>query len=447
MKKIIYGITGLLLLATMGGGSYFWYTKNMQPKIYKSDEFKCDESTYYDFAAEKEGFCASKDFHKTFACLVTMGKCYDLDGKPITGTIQVFEENHLVAERHYIKGVENGYRTEYYPDGSILMRDTYQDGVKHGDSKGYMPSGTISYHNTYVNGKLESLLIFYENGDVYDKGIFDENMTGLVTTYYPNKTIAKETPFVRGKGNGLYKNYFETGKLKAEGFLKDGNPHGIFYQYDETGYLKSEEQRVNGTLEGPFITFYPTGKVAMELFYKNDLKHGKAKYYWTGGQLMIEKTYENDVEQGPVKTFYPDGQPEIVGSYLNGKWHGQKTTYYPNGNKALIEQYKNGDLVDKATAYHPNGKVRLEVVLNETTGFEKSLKSYNDKGRLTAEIILNGEELDPKTRLYNPKTKKYDYAPKTDNPTFNEQLRQTINAVSDEEKQLLSLGTSFLDNP
>ena len=56
------------------------------------------------------------------------GFLYATDGKEATGTFE-FKLNGYKTRAKYINGLANGLFEEYYPDGSILIKNEVKDGI------------------------------------------------------------------------------------------------------------------------------------------------------------------------------------------------------------------------------------------------------------------------------------------------------------------------------
>ena len=107
-------------------------------------------------------------------------------------------------------------------------------------------------------------------------------LIGLLIGLLPFAALAGDIP-----RDGIYKEYYDSGKIKAE------------YHYQ------------NGQLNGPAHLYFENGFLREEALYKNGKLHGINKKYYTNGLLAERATYSNGVVVGvPFKFKYGDIPPQ-----------------------------------------------------------------------------------------------------------------------------------------
>ena len=173
--------------------------------------------------------------------------------------------------------------------------------------------------------------------------------------------------------NGPYKEYYDNGQLKREGFYKNDNKFSVWKNYYDTGQLKNiytfnnnglpsgieENYSKNGNLlsekkldkNGGLICrrFYDNGNlfVAYSLIPSKNGKHfiktGGYKEYYEDDTLKIESIYENNELSFVWKQYYMTGEKEWEVGYLNGYKQGAYKQFYKNG-KLKVEGFHDLDL-------------------------------------------------------------------------------------------------------
>lgn len=134
------------------------------------------------------------------------------------------------------------------------------------------------------------------------------------------------------------KTYHSNGNLKKTGY-KDaqGNDTGLWKDYYETGELKATYECTNDKLNGEMINYYKNGKIKSSDHIINNVSRGEYKFYNESGTLLKDQFW---------------GTPGESASYFN--------EFHPNGQIKKIARYdKNGGLTEWKM-YHSNGVIKLE---------------------------------------------------------------------------------------
>ena len=131
---------------------------------------------------------------------------------------------------------------------------------------------------------------------VYKKGT-KTLLTATLKFYYDdnNKTLKEAVPLKEGKINGVFKSFYQSGKLKSK-----------------IDYLKSKR-------EGSHKVYYENGKINYEANMQNGKKNGQAKEWYSNGQLRFDIAFNNNMANGMVKIYKEDGSIESVSEYRDGK--------------------------------------------------------------------------------------------------------------------------------
>lgn len=137
-----------------------------------------------------------------------------------------------------LKDPNNGIQEEYYPNGVIKSKINLKNGLKDGvalyyDNKGRLISKT-EYKDDLKNGKLINYNA--ETGHpILEANFKDDIQSGLVTQYYLEGMLFRESYYKEGRLNGIIKTYWPDGKIKAENKYYMGSPGLGLMEYDKNG--------------------------------------------------------------------------------------------------------------------------------------------------------------------------------------------------------------------
>ncbi len=130
-----------------------------------------------------------------------------------------------------------------------------------------------------------------EEGNVMN----DQKEGAWVTYFTANRDkgkIKSLTNFHKGIKNGIELTFAKNGTIETKTTYANGQKHGAFGKYKSSRKLE-ESNFNNGQLHGVYKTFYQTGKLQQEANYKNGKKHGKSTYYNQEEEITMEYEYKN----------------------------------------------------------------------------------------------------------------------------------------------------------
>lgn len=302
---------------------------------------------------------------------------YDNNGRK-HGVWKTFYANgNIMSEGMYKHGLENGYFKEFDKDGNLISTAKYADGSKLEDvaelvkldmRKDYYPDGKVKIAATYnKEGRLEGVRREYRDDGTVEKSYIFRN--GIM--------IGEGIVTEKGERDGFWKEYYNDGKLKAEGKYNKDLREGSWKFYYENGIVEQEGAYMNGKPEGDWRWYYPGGQILREETYYNGLSDGAMTEYDEAENVLTKGEYIEGKEEG--EWFYRVGDNVTEGSYSdgmrNGLWkyydapdetgkqrvlrfegryiednpHGKHTWYWDNGNRKEEGEYvmgrKEGDWI------------------------------------------------------------------------------------------------------
>jgi antitoxin component YwqK of YwqJK toxin-antitoxin module len=331
---------------------------------------------------------------------------------------------------NYLEGKKNGFTISYDTNQRISSKEVFLNDIKQGNSYWYYPSGKTKQITPYVKGKPD--------GYSYE---FSEDSTIISIIKYQGGILANIERINRkdelGKKQGVFKDFYEDGKLKEEKKYKDDLIDGYVKTYDKKGNLSNTEKFNNGNKvkNAPELAkldvykdFYEDGTLKYEGGYINGTPvgthyHYKQKYICDSlpvarddtSDVMIKKivcrnravpdsaiTFNEGVkiEYGPVDSlrnkigiwseYHNSGEFRGKGLYANDKRIGDWVFYYPNEKVEQRGKYdKKGKAQGEWKWFYENGSL-----LREETYFDNLrngiMTEYTEDGK----IITKGEYID-----------------------------------------------------
>ncbi len=191
---------------------------------------------------------------------------------------------------------------------------------------------------------------------------------GAWTKSYPNGGLMYEGSFKDDKPVGLFKHYYESGKLKIEqnhlpdnvsevkmyeingknlaatGKYTEKNKDGEWKYYSENKLVLTENFK-NGKKEGVSYVYSKAGTVLEEIPYREDKITGIRKFFLEDGKLYSEISYRDGVEDGFYKLYEGNNKPVAEGRHAAGKKDGD-WNYYENGKIIETLKYRDGVLLN-----------------------------------------------------------------------------------------------------
>jgi antitoxin component YwqK of YwqJK toxin-antitoxin module len=176
-------------------------------------------------------------------------------------------------------------------------------------------------------------------------GVYDTE-NGKKTDYYYGDVVQAEYTLSNGKMEGLLKVYYSNGNLKRTGFYSKGKQNGIFKEYDESGALVSEYTMSNGEFNGPSKDYHLNGKIKNIEFYVNGKEQGHFIQYDESGVILSDYELANGLRNGVTK-LYVNGKIDVSTTFKDNVKNGERVEFYYDEETEelqfkLIENYMNG---------------------------------------------------------------------------------------------------------
>lgn len=176
----------------------------------------------------------------------------------------------------------------------------------------------------------------------------DEEMTikeGPFALYHPKRVKAVEGTYVNNVRQGVWKAWYQNGKLKDSGLMFNNHLVGTWYSWNNRGELLAKltythPDSIHGVITG---TFNPKEKYRSVLAgdTTTGILNGPSITYFADGLTKDSGQYVNDLQEGLWKQWNKGGRLESMGTYRQGRQEGEWQYFHTNGQRSTREVYSN----------------------------------------------------------------------------------------------------------
>ena len=231
------------------------------------------------------------------------------------GPVKVREKQNQLNE----KNQKVGYWTER--KGELTHMGTYVNGLKDGTWESYLSDLQLFRVESFDKGKRNGITMqFNRKGKISNVEHYKNNkLDGLVYIYSPTSSrLLKEQHYTDGLLTGLYRNFYDNGKIQEEAFYLDNQKHGPSKWFNRNGRLIAAYFYNHGLFEGTQRTYYDNDTLATIAFYKNNESEGKYEEYYRNGKLKLSGIYEAGQKEGPWREYDETGKESNIIRYKKG---------------------------------------------------------------------------------------------------------------------------------
>lgn len=254
-------------------------------------------------------------------------------------------------------GKFEGIQEAFFEDGKLAAKLTYEKGLLNGPKMKWAPDGTVIEEGIYVNGKIEGLYkLMNQEGELIVSNYKNGLKNGAHQIFYPlNEDGARvkrlEANFKDDKLEGEVSEYLESGSKVASMLYENGLLEGRSVIYFANGAVSGTVDYIHNKREGKSISYFPHGKVQQELFFKNDLRNGEERIYFDNGKLASLYHFKDDEFDGLCQEWNPKGTLIFEAEYRNGRKHGKFCKYYEDGSPRLVASYADDAIVSEKKTF------------------------------------------------------------------------------------------------
>lgn len=302
---------------------------------------------------------------------------------------------------------EQGLWRMFYPDFKVKSEGRYKNGQKHGYWKEYDQMGNLVETVKYEMGilvedpeelvKLDIKRTYHPNAQVksvgsYSKGVeegvhrqfSEDGKVKSAVIYRKGRVIGDGIVDPEGRRQGEWKEYYETGELRAKGTYRNNRREGEWVFYYRDGKVEQYGNYVKGLADGEWKWVHPNGNVWREEIFYEGKEEGLAIEYNDTGMVVAKGTYVDGEREGEWlinvgehreegeyrlgrrngvwKFYFRNEKLKYEGKFVDGREEGVHRTNYENGSVKLLARYKFGDAEGDWVYYNEEGQVvRVET--------------------------------------------------------------------------------------
>lgn len=284
------------------------------------------------------------------------GYVKDFDSKGNLLSTKKYNNGKRITNAPEIADVEI-YR-EVYEDGTLKYEGVYSEGEPIGTHYHYIQklrcdsslfrrddtSDVFIRRSFCRNVPVPDSAVEYFNGIIIAKGAVDSvrNRVGVWSEYHYTGEFKGKGLYKEGNRIGYWEFFYAGGKLEQKGtYDKKGRAQGSWKWYYESGSLIREENYVNGKREGEMKDYDEEGKIILQGSYVDNMKEGKWTYQTA--DYLEYGSYTNDEPDSLWKSFYmPSKRKYFEGKFQAGVPVGLHQGFHPSGARKYVGTYISG---------------------------------------------------------------------------------------------------------
>ena len=345
---------------------------------------------------------------------VREGKSVQFNLNEVPHGFRWYKNDRLVASevfnRRDEEGLKSGEWKVFHTSGRVLESGPYEQDMRHGLFQFFDARGTLV--------RVER----YDMGELLVNEMDKEEQPELREVRRSDGSLESTTMYIRGVKQGVSRTFndqgelvagaiFDQDELVAEGItLKDGTKEGLWREFWPNGQIRAEGMYESGLREGKWTFYRIAGEKEQEGKYRQGAFHGTWTWWYLGGKIHREEDYTQGKLDGEfleldtagdvlVKGTFVGGDPEgpwirnvhnhlEEGNYLSGQKDGIWRITDASNVVRFEGAYSYGQPVGKHRSWHPNG-ILEEVGKHDSGAKHGKWRLYDDQGNMLHEYIYN----------------------------------------------------------
>jgi len=191
------------------------------------------------------------------------------------------------------QGRKQGFWTKKDSEGKLLYQATFKDDKPVGEMKRFHPNGKVKAAMNFEAGTgISDAKLFDEQGSLIAQGKYEgQKKTGEWSYLLDSKVVSTET-YVNGLKDGLCKRFYTTRELLEESIWHMDKLNGLYRTYFQDGKIYLECNYSEGKRNGKFTTNYLNGNKELDGFYTDEIKDSIWNYYDETGKVLYTLKFD-----------------------------------------------------------------------------------------------------------------------------------------------------------
>lgn len=217
--------------------------------------------------------------------------------------------------------------------------------------------------------------------------------TGKAYSYFPNGDTQTVLTYKDGIPDGEVISWYAKDLKQVEGFLDKGEKTGVWKLYFESGKIKKQTTYSHNVEDGEETFWFENGNIEKKGTYSEGKLNGKYVWYYDNGQKKQEGFFTAGNEDSTWSEWFENGKQKMIGHLTNLERNGDWTYWDEQGNITAKKNYQHGLVIvakDNFDTYVEKmeyylGKRNYKEALKNVEAAEATLTTKTD----TSQVYMN----------------------------------------------------------
>ena len=240
-----------------------------------------------------------------------------------------------------------GKAYSYFPNGDTQTVVTYKDGILDGEIVSWYAKDLKQFEGLVDKGQKTGIWKFYfESGKIKKQTTYSHNVEdGEETFWFENGNIEKKETYTEGRLNGKYAWYYENSQKRQEGFFTAGSEDSAWGEWYETGKQKMAGHFTNLEKNGDWTFWDEQGNISLKKNYQHGLvivaKDNFDTYLEKMEYYLAKKNYKEALKNAEAAEATLTIRTDTNQVYMNLLVYHSKCyslfSHYRQGEKILLD--------------------------------------------------------------------------------------------------------------